>query len=96
MPRHHLVAFGDDNEGCKGSGSVCRPAGMLRKAAGAGAEPNDPTINRLEYKKNNTQYQVVRGGLGPCSLPLLLLWGPLIDRPGSPLVVDRTDAKQNN
>ena len=83
MPRHHRVSFGDDDEGCRGPESIRRPAGMLRKAGGAGTEPNDPTINRLEYENSNTHWQVVRDGLWRCSLPLLLLWGPLIDRPGS-------------
>ena len=77
-----------------GSGSVRRPSGMSRKAGGAGTEPNDPTINRLEYENSNTQWQVVRDGLWRCSLPLLLLWGPLIDRPGSRIVVDGTVANK--
>ena len=66
----------------------------MEGGGGAGTEPNDQTINRLEYEKNNKQCQVVRGGLLRCSLPLLLLWGPLIDRPGSRIVVDGTVANE--
>ena len=58
-----------------GPGSIRWPSGMSRKAGRAGTEPNDPTINRLEYEKNDKQCQVVRGGRWRCSLPLLLLWG---------------------
>ena len=47
-------------------------------------------------KKNNKQCQVVRGGLLRCSLPLLLLWGPLIDRPGSRIVVGGAEANRND
>ena len=73
MHWHHGVAFGDDNEGCTG---VCIGSPAVRnvvEGGGARTEPDDPTINRLEYEKNNKQCQVVRGGLLRCSLPLLLL-----------------------
>ena len=42
-----------------GPGSIRWPSGMSRKAGGAGTEPNDPTINRLEYEKktiNNARW----------------------------------------
>ena len=94
MHWHHGVAFGDNNEGCNGVWIGSPAVRNVAEGRGAGTEPNDPTINRLEYENSNTHWQVVRDGLWRCSLPLLLLWGPLIDRPGSRIVVG--DAKMNN
>ena len=94
MPRHHRVAFGDDDEGCDGV-RIGSPAGRnVAEGGGAGTEPNNPTINRLEYENSNTQCQAVMGGLWRCSLPLLLLWGPLINRPGSATVDDGVEANE--
>ena len=70
MQKQCFAAFGDKDGDLKGSRLVCRLSGTLWKA-GAGVEPHDPTINPLVYKKNDTQYQVVRGG---CGLALSLSW----------------------
>ena len=71
------------------------PAGRnVAEGGGARTEPNDPTINRLEYENSNTHWQVVRDGLWRCSLPLLLLWGPLINRAGGATVDDGVEANE--
>ena len=55
---------------------------------------NDPTINRMDYEKSKTHCQVVRGRLWHCSRPFLLLWAPLIDRPGNATIDDGVEANE--
>ena len=59
MHWHHGVAFGDDNEGCNGVWIGSPAVRNVAEGGGAGTEPNDPTINRLEYEKktiNNARW----------------------------------------
>ena len=66
QPKHALLGIAGGEGQCQGTtlsalamtprvamgpGSIRWPSGMSRKAGGAGTEPNDPTINRLEYEK---------------------------------------------
>ena len=69
------------------------PAGR-NVAEGRGGGPKDSTINWLEYEKSKTQWQVIRNRLWCCSLSLLLLWIPLINRLGSATVNDGVEANK--
>ena len=119
MQKHHRVAFGNVNEGCKVSGLARRPSGVWRRAGKGWTEPTDQIINRLEYEKqatHNARWSGVGSGLSlslfyyfeslwsiggprlrrmwPGSLPLLFLWGSLVNRLVSRIVVDGKEANE--
>ena len=90
----HIWAI-DDNEGC--NGARIDSLAVRTVAEGGGGRGRNQTTQQstvLSMKKNDKQCQVVRGGRWRCSLPLLLLWGPLIDRPGSATVDDGVEANE--
>ena len=65
------------------------------EGGGAGTEPRVPTINPLEYKKNNTRLgDAWRRPARPLSLPLLLLRGPVIDPLDRGIVDDGAEANK--